>query len=225
MGQVIRASIGAAIALALLVVSPWAQVRQVPPVASGAAWGGITGTLSAQTDLQSALDAKAAASSIILHQATVELTDAQIKALPTTGVTVIPALASGKLPILVRAIARIVTAGGGGYTVSADASWVLMGASGGYLSSPTSISGLIETENLNRVINLPIPNGYVPLTGTFESIVSGAGSFEVGTLNGAAVIIKDDWWGVSNYTGGNAANTLRVSVTYYILNTATGVFE
>lgn len=57
MGSLIRMSIGAALALVLLAVSPLAQVRKVPPSAGGAAWGTITGTLANQTDLQAALDA------------------------------------------------------------------------------------------------------------------------------------------------------------------------
>ena len=37
--------------------------------------------------------------------------------------------------------------------------------------------------------------------------------------------IKDDYGGVADYTGGNAANTLIVSVAYMTLDAATGVFE
>lgn len=60
-GNVTRMLTGAVLALCLFAASPLAQVRPVPPVSAGsAAWGGIAGTLSAQTDLQAALDAKAA---------------------------------------------------------------------------------------------------------------------------------------------------------------------
>lgn len=59
MDSMIRTSVGAVLTLALFAVSPLAQVTKIPPAASGATWGSITGTLSAQADLQTALDAKA----------------------------------------------------------------------------------------------------------------------------------------------------------------------
>lgn len=192
-----------------------AAYRPVSDVA--AAWGGITGTLSAQTDLQSALDAKAAASTAILHQATVELTDAQIKALPTTGVQIVAAPGENKL-IRPTYVAMLLNNTAGAYTnASANAALIF---------DVGTQTALFFDENYNAaltgsdsVVLALTPLQYVEaaqVIGNLEGLL-------VNMVNGALKIAGINTAG--NWTGGNAANTLRVSVTYYILNTLTGVFE
>jgi hypothetical protein len=58
---------------------------------------------------------------------------------------------------------------------------------------------------------------------TISELRSGGGG--VSTVTDQPLTIKDDYDGLSNYTGGNAANAMMISVAYFIFNVSTGLFE
>lgn len=150
---------------------------------------------------------------VVLSQ-TVTLTDAQIKALPTTPVEIIPALGQGKRILWLGGDVVLDTSAGAYDPPDAGAFWQLC-----YLTSPfqQEASGLISV-------------GAMADPGVFEAPVPPLGSYNAaegylaGGLTGADAIdnvglgIADMYNGVPNYTGGNAANTLKVTVLYTIID-------
>lgn len=182
----------------------------------GAEWGAIDGTLADQTDLQTALDAKAASSSILLHQATVELTDAQIKALPTTAISVVAAPGANKAIVLSSAVWICNFAGGAYADTTGPAPQLFIQGSGSGLTNPQSVA----MGAANSVFQTSAGGEFGVLGGDFEGFINASATL----ITNAPLVIRDAW-SDNDYTGGNAANTLRVSVTYYVLNTLTGVFE
>lgn len=158
-------------------------------------------------------------------QQMVLLSDAQIKALPTTGVQIIPAPGVGRYVLPVLCALRLDNSAGV-YTANAAASWVLV-------QGPTINAGGAYVSNL-----LPVQSALQAVSGgPFHATLSlpysqpGAGDFEganINPLNGdltnTAVGIKDDWGGIADYTDGHASNTLRVTSVYYVLDTTTGLF-
>lgn len=195
-----------------------------PSGGGGTAWGGITGTLSAQTDLQSSLDAKAPSSSAILHQATVELTNAQIKALPTTAVQIVAAPGANKVLVYQSGILLLNTTSGAYSNVAATAAlYIGLGTTSASVASRSPVAMLTGSASyidILAVASTAPADGGPNLSAFDQEILSGA-------TNQALVMAayNPDEGSGENFTGGNAANTLKISVTYYILNTLTGVFE
>lgn len=88
----------------------------------GASWGGITGTLSSQTDLQAALDAKAASSHTHTSAAVTDFAEAvddRVAALLTAGTNITLTYNDGAGTLTIDA------AGGGGGGASPIMSWVI----------------------------------------------------------------------------------------------------
>lgn len=151
---------------------------------------------------------------ISVFSRTTELTNDQIKALPTTAVELVPAPGAGNMIKIYGAVAVLDTTAGG-YT-EADASWAIVTADAyEYLSCPVPVG---DTFNGTGVFgyHFPAPN---ILLGTGNFLDSPIGLRQNNAaLDNKAVAIADDWNGVSNYTGGNAANTLKVTVLYSIID-------
>jgi hypothetical protein len=157
-----------------------------------------------------------------LHQATVTLTNDQIKALPTTAQTLVAAPGASKIIVPNRVVLSLSTAGGytnvdaGMYLVAlfdtADASTYTQGAPTPFGAATTAVwilnggGGVVDGET-----------GAMYSTGYSASLGTAAinTALTLLMLNGSA----------GDLTAGHASNTLTVSVAYMILNLATGEFE
>ena len=158
---------------------------------------------------------------VTIYRTTVTLTDAQIKALPTTKVEIIPAQ-TGKIIRLVSGFG-VVTSTAGGYTnvtastVAGSASLSLTYASGDNMlaSNPTRLAGLINAAGVQGWLINPYmdpvlfsPADYIgdPSPGSITNSILSQGIF-LQAYNTAG-----------NFTGGNAANSLTVTVWHGIVD-------
>lgn len=161
--------------------------------------------------------------SSILHQVTKTLTNAQIKALPSVPVSITSEPAAGIALVPVSCVL---------YATYTNATVYTNITAGGYIEitsgvlafayfDPTDL--LAQTGNRQPIIGLSAPAGQ--LSGAIATAVSQTWT---DSLRGADVLqtaIAIDAGNSGPYTGGDAANTLQISLAYFVLNTATGLFE
>lgn len=166
----------------------------------------------------------------ILHQATVTLADADIRNLPVStlnapyGHVIIPAAGPDRVLIFV------------------SGSMYAQFAGGGYGNLPNDFDGLIalESEGAVNVSNIIRSNTF---SSPQNSVVSLSPRSDVVLVSdGGASILFEPFTGVADkvntaivlslwnadmtpLTGGDPANTLRVTVAYLVLNLATGLYE
>jgi hypothetical protein len=179
--------------------------------ASGAAWGGITGTLSAQTDLQNALNAK---------QVTL-VSGTNIKTINSTTI-----LGSGDLavqPILVsgtniKTINGVTLLGSGDITISGSAAW---GSITGTLSTQTDLQNALNTK--------------VPYTGATANVDLGEFELKAGQVefdqtptgtNGVGVMRWNDTDGTVDLVlkGGNVTLQVGQEQVTRVVNKSGGDF-
>lgn len=177
-----------------------------------------------ETDVTTSVDRLTPGGASLVHQTTVALTDEQIKALPTTGVAIVPAPGANKVIELLHGFVTADCAAGA-YTTPLGAYIQLL-----YGTSPIAAyvdaSGFIDA--LALLSNASVRRSRIPAL-WFSPQTSGAEDFLFGQFSGdptnQPLTLADAYNGVSNYTDGHASNTLKVSVAYMILNVATGVYE
>ncbi len=166
-----------------------------------------------ETGIIAAFPGLAGSSSGGLLSATVELTDAQIKALPTTGIEIVAAPGAGKAIDIISCIVstNFVTA----YTNITDASLSFLDNDGSEigLTLPTTVILGTTTRYIGKMTTPLVFLG----SGSFDgSFITQPTSFA--DIENKPIVIKDYYAGVSNYTGGNAANTLKVTVYYVVVD-------
>jgi hypothetical protein len=152
----------------------------------------------------------------LLTKATVTLTNAQIKALPTTPVSIVAAPGSGKI-ILVIAALLVADTSGGAYTnidagselaLSPDASFT------SHLLTTPLLPGLgtLLTQATTAVATMGIA---LDKSATGQPTVLGWSQGDPTTLfANLPVLLLADNIAAGNFTGGNAANTLTVTAFY-----------
>lgn len=162
--------------------------------------------------------AGSAGSTPLVQSATVTLTDAQIKTLPTTPVTIVAAAGAGKVIIPLSGFVSI-DASAGAYTGITDASLILHDTSFNYFSSPTPVEiflGAGYATPTSAQIGCPFLN--TPTSGTFVDIALANQPMISSTIDNSPLQVSDNWAGLSDYGGGNAANTMKVTVHYVIID-------
>lgn len=130
--------------------------------------------------------------------ASVTLTDAQIKALPTTPVQIMAAPGANKVINVINIFNYLdATAGAYGNITNAEPSTYYDGTGGNI-----SFGGDLDMENpVKSFVIQPLP-GILDIT---EDAIN----------KGVMYYLEN---GASNYTGGNAANTLKVTVYYTVVD-------
>lgn len=158
------------------------------------------------------------------------LTDAQIKALPTTPITLVSAPTSGFRVKVLGASATLVTTAGAYTNINATYCAVqLQVPTTTWAWGPLAVNDSSLTTDLTQVTatfggtvakTWDVPEPATPIdagstSGTHEYLVSRTAA-DTADWNGTALQIATDNNGSGVWTGGNAANTLRVTVYYTV---------
>lgn len=162
-----------------------------------------------QTDALSAPPPSAAGGgSANFESASIVLTNAQIKLLASTGIEIVAAPGVGKAVVPVSATLYLDFAAGA-YTPSAGTDYFTIGTG---------------TDDAEEMLKIPIPNNAATLVaavGPATHVAAGAGAHyadaifqDMAQIGNAALTISISG---GNPTGGNAANTMTVSVLYLVV--------
>lgn len=151
---------------------------------------------------------------VVIRKKTVTLTDAQIKALPTTAVEIVPAPGAGRM---IRVVSTTIWCDTtlGAYTNLADQGYITLAVNGqeyfSYLvndtgESITQLSSLLAGETL--VSKALLENSQINAWGVEPLALPDV-------ENGAVTLVADN---DGDFTGGHADNYLKVTVLYTIID-------
>jgi len=168
-------------------------------------------TLIAPGAIESAPDEADLTEIFIAYKRTVVLTDAQIKALPTTSVQIVPQPGVGKLILPIMSY-MILDAIAGAYTnIHANGTTNPKFIDGGALHS-----GAFENHSSNFLGDNDPNRPKVTLMPYAPSEADT--SYEYAYSENKEIGVKADNLASGNFTGGNAANTLAVTVIYAVMD-------
>jgi hypothetical protein len=148
---------------------------------------------------------------------TVTLNNASIKTLPTIPVDLVAAPGAGKILVPISALFVLDTAAGA-YTnlgTTTKAGWQL------YSDSSSELSSILEMVTplggtTAFTCQAVIPRAQVGTTGYTGEITSAANP--LADRSNKSIQLVDFWTDGGNYTGGNAANTVKITIFYAIVN-------
>ena len=172
--------------------------------------------------------------SSILHQTKVTITHANILTIPTAPVTLVAAPGSAKMVILLTAFVQTNVTGGDYTGISDTDPFLFVGYASGNRSSDNLYAVIVLTSQ-NSLTPIAVfspghdldvgsspPPGPNPAPDFFSTrILPTVDGGPGGYLNKALTISTGQ---LLNYTGGNVANSMTVSVAYLIYDTAIGVY-
>lgn len=149
-----------------------------------------------------------------VYSASVTLTHAQIKTLPTTGVEIVAAPGAGKRLMFLAAFGILDTTAGA-YTIPADAALLIMSANGEYLGAMVKLAA---ASGQAASIALTWPQfADADAAGAFHGNVS-VTALRPEDLVDQSLVVKDDYNGVVDYTDGHASNTLKITTLYAVVD-------
>jgi hypothetical protein len=159
------------------------------------------------------------ATEVTVYQLKTVLTDAQIKALPTTSIELVPAMSAGQLPMVHGGLVVIKNVAGAYANANINA----------YMSVVYTKDGIVLTDAaFLRTSNLLALTGAANTMFQFSPRVRWDNAFPAleGTdvysplenFDGSGLSLFIDNAGSGDFTGGNAANTLEVTVFYSIVD-------
>lgn len=152
---------------------------------------------------------------ILLKSDTIILSDSQIKALPTTPVEVISAPGLNKFISLVQGIAILDNMAGGYSNIAGGTITVMFFTVGAQVASNLYVES--DMGDLEFPGSSPFPLIFSPSASIGTGLFAAAGPTDANSVNNQSLYITAANGG-SNFTGGNAANTLKVIVYYTVID-------
>lgn len=151
-----------------------------------------------------------------VYSASVTLTDAQIKALPTTPVELVAAPGAGKILLILSAFMLLDTSAGAYTNVNAAATGgVDIGGAYGNFMQVLDPAGLVPALEGTDVLAFKLDTA-VYISG--DQVYNNVAAYTVGDYVNTPIIIDLENSSDGNFTGGNAANTLKVTALYTIID-------